>query len=152
MARLPGIYPRAPAFRPLLYRRRSCPRGPAARRRAPRACGAQPRPAPRLWWRARGGGRAPPRSKLVAPRAGVPAFSGPRDLGRGAREARKARRSSASALSPPPFGSDKVAKRDDGCRSRWGALAEQGEAGSGLGRRPLPCQCGSGAITPVWVS
>ena len=34
----------------------------------------------------------------------------------------------------------------------WGALAEQGEAGSGLGRRPLPCQRGSGAIAPVWVS
>jgi hypothetical protein len=32
------------------------------------------------------------------------------------------------------------------------ALAEQGEAGSGLGRRPLPCQCGSGAIAPVWGS
>jgi hypothetical protein len=33
-----------------------------------------------------------------------------------------------------------------------GALAEQGEAGSGRGRRPLPCQCGSGAIAHVWVS
>ena len=40
----------------------------------------------------------------------------------------------------------------DGSRSRQGALAEQGEAGSGLGRRPLPCQCGAGAIAPVWVS
>jgi hypothetical protein len=27
----------------------------------------------------------------------------------------------------------------------------QGEAGSGLGRCPLPCQCGSGAIAPVCV-
>jgi hypothetical protein len=44
------------------------------------------------------------------------------------------------------------ARARDGCRSRWGALAEQGEAGSGLGRRPLPCQCGSGATAPVWVS
>ena len=44
------------------------------------------------------------------------------------------------------------ARARDGSRSRWGALAEQGEAGSGLGRRPLPCQCGSGAIAPVWVS
>jgi hypothetical protein len=32
------------------------------------------------------------------------------------------------------------------------ALAEQGEAGSGLERRPLPCQYGQGAIAPVWVS
>jgi hypothetical protein len=31
-------------------------------------------------------------------------------------------------------------------------MAEQGEAGSGFGRRPLPCQCGSGAIAHVWVS
>jgi hypothetical protein len=31
-------------------------------------------------------------------------------------------------------------------------LAEQGEAGSGHGRRPLPCQCGSGTTAPVWVS
>jgi hypothetical protein len=44
------------------------------------------------------------------------------------------------------------ARARDGCRSRWGALTEQGEAGSGLGRRPLPCQCGPGAIAPVWVS
>jgi hypothetical protein len=44
------------------------------------------------------------------------------------------------------------ARTRDGSRSRWGALAEQGEAGSGFGRRPLPCQCGSGAIAPVWVS
>jgi hypothetical protein len=33
--------------------------------------------------------------------------------------------------------------------SRWSTVAEQGEAGSGLGRRPLPCQCGAGAIAPV---
>jgi hypothetical protein len=32
------------------------------------------------------------------------------------------------------------------------ALAAQGEAGSGLGRRPLPCQCRAGAIAPEWVS
>ena len=32
------------------------------------------------------------------------------------------------------------ARARDGSRSRWGALAEQGEAGSGFGRRPLPCQ------------
>jgi hypothetical protein len=44
------------------------------------------------------------------------------------------------------------ARARDGSRSRWGALAEQGEAGSGFGRCPLPCQCGSGAIAPVWVS
>ena len=43
------------------------------------------------------------------------------------------------------------ARARDGCRSRWGALAEQGEAGSGLGRRPLPCQCGPGDIAPVCV-
>jgi hypothetical protein len=42
--------------------------------------------------------------------------------------------------------------RDGSSRSRWGALAEQGEAGSGFGSRPLPCQCGSGVIAPVWVS
>jgi hypothetical protein len=30
--------------------------------------------------------------------------------------------------------------------NRLGGLAEQSEAGSGFGRRPLPCQCGSGAI------
>jgi hypothetical protein len=44
------------------------------------------------------------------------------------------------------------ARARDGSRSRWGALAEQGEAGSGFGRRPLPCQCGPGDIAPVWVS
>jgi hypothetical protein len=44
------------------------------------------------------------------------------------------------------------ARARDGSRSsssRWGALAEQGGAGSGFGRRPLPCQCGPGAIAPV---
>jgi hypothetical protein len=41
------------------------------------------------------------------------------------------------------------ARARDGSRSRWGALAEQGEAGSGLGRLPLPYQCGLGAIAPV---
>jgi hypothetical protein len=34
-------------------------------------------------------------------------------------------------------------------RGRAMAVVEQGKAGSGLGRRPLPCQCGSGAIAPV---
>jgi hypothetical protein len=38
------------------------------------------------------------------------------------------------------------AQARDGSRRRWGALAEQGEAGSGHGRRPLPCQCGPGAV------
>jgi hypothetical protein len=32
------------------------------------------------------------------------------------------------------------------------ALAEQGEAGSARGCRPLPCQCGSGGISPAQVS
>jgi hypothetical protein len=32
------------------------------------------------------------------------------------------------------------ARAYDGSWSRWGAPAEQGEAGSGHGRRPLPCQ------------
>ena len=40
------------------------------------------------------------------------------------------------------------ARARDGSRSRWGALAEQGEAGLG----PLPCQCRAGAIAPAWVS
>jgi hypothetical protein len=31
MARLPGTYSRTPTLRPLLHRRRSCPRGPASR-------------------------------------------------------------------------------------------------------------------------
>jgi hypothetical protein len=35
-----------------------------------------------------------------------------------------------------------------GSWSRWGELAEQGEAGSGLGRRALPCQRRPGA--PAW--
>jgi hypothetical protein len=55
-------------------------------------------------WCVRGGGRAPPRTKLAALRSGVPTFSGLRDLGRGARTTQKARRSSAGALlniSPP---------------------------------------------------
>jgi hypothetical protein len=40
------------------------------------------------------------------------------------------------------------ARARDGCRSRWGALAEQGEAGSGLGRRPLPCLVRIGRYCP----
>jgi hypothetical protein len=82
-------------------------RGSAARRRAPRARGAQPRPVLHLRC-ARGGGRAPPRSKLAALRSqGVPTFSGLRDLGHVAQKTHKARRSSAGALlntSPPPRG------------------------------------------------
>jgi hypothetical protein len=53
MARLPRIYSRAPALRPLLHRRRSCPRGSAARRQAPSA-------------KRRGAARAPPRTRLAA--------------------------------------------------------------------------------------
>jgi hypothetical protein len=73
------FHARLPYVRPLLYRQRSCPRGCAAHRRAPGARGAQPRPALHLWC-ARGGGRAPPRTKLAALRSGVPAFSGLRGL------------------------------------------------------------------------
>jgi hypothetical protein len=36
-----------------------------------------------------------------------------------------------------------------GSRSGRGAPAEQGEAGGSPGRRPLPCQCGPGAIAPA---
>jgi hypothetical protein len=45
-----------------------------------------------------GWGRAPPRTELAALRSGIPTASGLRDLGRGPREVRKARRSSAGAL------------------------------------------------------
>jgi hypothetical protein len=38
-----------------------------------------------------------------------------------------------------------------GSWSRRGALAEQGGAGSSLDRPPLPCQCGSGGVSTVWV-
>jgi hypothetical protein len=45
------------------------------------------------------------------------------------------------------------ARARDGSRSRWGAPAEQGEAGSGHGRHPLPWQCGSGATAlALWAS
>jgi hypothetical protein len=39
-----------------------------------------------------------------------------------------------------PIAEARARARDGGSRSRWGALAGQGEAGSGHGRRPLPCQ------------
>jgi hypothetical protein len=81
---------------PVPIHRRSCPRGSAAHRRATRARGAQPRPVLHLRC-ARGGGRAPPRTRLAALRSGVPTFSGLRDLGRGAWKTQKtqaARRSS----------------------------------------------------------
>jgi hypothetical protein len=57
----------------LLHRRRSCPRGPAARRRAPRARGAQPRPVLHLRC-AGGGGRAPPLTTRAACPPGSPYF------------------------------------------------------------------------------
>jgi hypothetical protein len=67
MARLPRIYSRAPALRPLLHRRRRClsKRTCGARadeRQEPRARGAQPRPVPRLRCARGGRGRAPPRT------------------------------------------------------------------------------------------
>jgi hypothetical protein len=102
MARLPRIYSRAPALRPLLHRRRSCPRGPAARRRAPRARGAQPRPVPHLPRCARGqacqgpgagGGHRHARGWQRSSR-GAPASQDPLGLGRGAQPDTKPRRSS----------------------------------------------------------
>jgi hypothetical protein len=104
MARLPRIYPRAPALRPLLHRRCRCPRGPTARGRAPRARGAQPRPVLHLWC-ARGGGRVPPRTTRAAFRKEIPTFSGSRGLGCGTRKTQAEWRGSAGALlniSPPP--------------------------------------------------
>jgi hypothetical protein len=49
---------------------------------------------------------------------------------------------------PPEKVGTPVRKAARVVRAWQGALAEQGEAGSGSGRRPLPCQCGSGAIWP----
>jgi hypothetical protein len=61
---------------------------------------------------------------------------------------------------PPPAAGPLVPGLDAKCAmadGSWGGhrvhwRAEQGEAGSGLGRRPLPCQCGAGTIAPAWVN
>jgi hypothetical protein len=71
------IYSRAPALRPLLHRRRSCSRGPATRRRPPRARGAQPCPVLRLRCARGGGGHRharggrPPARESLLPRASL---------------------------------------------------------------------------------